>query len=139
MPPRIALSGAEGNIGKVLRVRLRERGRRLRCGSFAPLDPQVPGEDLVSGDLNDPAVVDRLLAEAAPEVDLARRFNLYQRVERMIVDDAPCVFLGHPKKYALRQRRLGALGSVDAVGVTEVESDDEEGSVAEEKPTKEKE
>lgn len=40
---------------------------------------------------------------------------------------------------ALRQRRLGALGSVDAVGVTEVESDDEEGSVAEEKPTKEKE
>jgi RNA polymerase-binding transcription factor DksA len=37
---------------------------------------------------------------------------------------------------ALRQRRLGALGTVDAVGVTEVESDDEE--AAEEKP-KEKE
>jgi len=36
---------------------------------------------------------------------------------------------------ALRQRRLGALGTVDAVGVTEVESDDEE---PEEKP-KEKE
>lgn len=36
---------------------------------------------------------------------------------------------------ALRQRRLGALGTVDAVGVTEVESDEEE---AEEKP-KEKE
>jgi len=36
---------------------------------------------------------------------------------------------------ALRQRRLGALGTVDAVGVTEVESDEEE---VEEKP-KEKE
>ncbi len=36
----------------------------------------------------------------------------------------------------LRQRRLGALGSVDAVGVTEVENDDEE--AVEEKP-KEKE
>src|SRR6478752_1020363 len=36
---------------------------------------------------------------------------------------------------ALRQRRLGALGTVDAVGVTEVESEEEE---AEEKP-KEKE
>ena len=40
---------------------------------------------------------------------------------------------------ALRQRRLGALGTVDAVGVSEVESDDDDsGSAAEEKP-KEKE
>ncbi len=36
---------------------------------------------------------------------------------------------------ALRQRRLGALGSVDSVGVNEVEEEDE----AEEKPVKEKE
>ena len=40
------------------------------------------------------------------------------------------------KDGALRQRRLGALGSVDSVGVTEVEADDDE---PEEKPTKEKE
>ena len=39
------------------------------------------------------------------------------------------------KEGALRQRRLGALGTVDAVGLTEVETEDEE---AEEKP-KEKE
>jgi RNA polymerase-binding transcription factor DksA len=39
------------------------------------------------------------------------------------------------KEGALRQRRLGALGTVDAVGVTEVETEEEE---AEEKP-KEKE
>jgi RNA polymerase-binding transcription factor DksA len=38
---------------------------------------------------------------------------------------------------ALRQRRLGALGSVDSVGTTEVETDDEE--QPEEKPLKEKE
>src|ERR1051326_3120141 len=37
---------------------------------------------------------------------------------------------------ARRPRRLGALGSVDSVGVTEVETDDDE---PEEKPTKEKE
>ena len=36
---------------------------------------------------------------------------------------------------ALRQRRLGALGSVDTVGATEVEEEEE----AEEKPAKEKE
>ncbi|HWC59766.1 MAG TPA: TraR/DksA C4-type zinc finger protein [Verrucomicrobiae bacterium] len=40
------------------------------------------------------------------------------------------------KDGALRQRRLGALGSVDSVGVTEVEADDDE---PEEKPAKEKE
>jgi DnaK suppressor protein len=37
---------------------------------------------------------------------------------------------------ALRQRRLGALGSVDSVGAVESEADDDE---AEEKPAKEKE
>src|SRR4051812_4764359 len=40
------------------------------------------------------------------------------------------------KDGALRQRRLGALGSVDSVGVTEVEADDDE---PEEKTAKEKE
>lgn len=40
------------------------------------------------------------------------------------------------KEGALRQRRLGALGTVDAVGVAEVESDDDE---PEEKGSKEKE
>ncbi len=39
------------------------------------------------------------------------------------------------KEGALRQRRLGALGSVDSVGVNEVEEEEE----AEEKPSKEKE
>jgi len=39
------------------------------------------------------------------------------------------------KEGALRQRRLGALGSVDSVGVTEVEADDDEP----EEKTKEKE
>jgi RNA polymerase-binding transcription factor DksA len=38
---------------------------------------------------------------------------------------------------ALRQRRLGQLGTVDNAGMTEVETDEEE--QAEEKPTKEKE
>ena len=39
------------------------------------------------------------------------------------------------KEGALRQRRLGALGSVDSAGASEVEEDDE----VEEKPAKEKE
>ncbi len=50
--------------------------------------------------------VDRLLDEAAPEVNLERRYKLYQRVEEMIMQDAPLALLGHMNKYALRQRRL---------------------------------
>lgn len=54
--------------------------------------------------------VDRLLDEAAPEVDLKRRFGIYQRAEEIIVRDAPLAFLGHRNMYGLRQRRLkGAL------------------------------
>jgi ABC-type transport system substrate-binding protein len=47
--------------------------------------------------------LDRLLDAAAPEVDLPRRFELYRRAERLIVQDAPWVFLGHLNIYALRQ------------------------------------
>jgi peptide/nickel transport system substrate-binding protein/oligopeptide transport system substrate-binding protein len=50
--------------------------------------------------------VDRLLDEAAPEIDLKRRFEIYQRVEQMIMQDAPLALMGHMNKYALRQRRL---------------------------------
>jgi ABC-type transport system substrate-binding protein len=50
--------------------------------------------------------VDKLLDEAAPEIDLKRRFALYQHVEKMIMADAPLALLGHINKYALRQRRL---------------------------------
>jgi len=50
--------------------------------------------------------VDRLLDEAAPEINLERRYGLYQKVEQMIMHDAPLALLGHMNKYALRQRRL---------------------------------
>ena len=50
--------------------------------------------------------VDRLLDEAAPEINLERRYKLYQRVEEMIMQDAPLALLGHMNKYALRQRRV---------------------------------
>lgn len=50
--------------------------------------------------------VDKLLDRAAPEVDLKRRFELYQQAEQIIVRDAPCVFLGFGTMYGLRQRWL---------------------------------
>ena len=44
---KIALSGAEGNIGRVLRVRLPTLGYEVRSASLAPLQPQREGEALV--------------------------------------------------------------------------------------------
>ena len=59
---KVALSGASGNIGQVLRPALLGRGVDLRsAGGRRALDPITPGEDVCHGDLRDPAVVDRLL------------------------------------------------------------------------------
>src|SRR5215211_2698537 len=59
---KVALSGAGGNMGKLLRVELPKRGVDLRsAGGHNPLTPLRDGEDIMHGDLRDPAVVDQLL------------------------------------------------------------------------------
>src|SRR5688572_12499534 len=60
---KVALSGAGGIVGSILRKGLHERGVDLRAaGGSKPLVPMFEGEDVMHGDLRDPAVVDRLLA-----------------------------------------------------------------------------
>jgi uronate dehydrogenase len=59
---KIALSGASGQLGTVLRKALIGRGYDLRsAGGSKALVPLVEGEDVMHGDLRDPAVVDQLL------------------------------------------------------------------------------
>jgi uronate dehydrogenase len=59
---KVALSGASGNMGRMLRVELHKRGVDLRsAGGRTPLVPLHDGEDVMHGDLRDPATVDRLL------------------------------------------------------------------------------
>lgn len=48
-------------------------------------------------------VVNRLLHEAALSISLPERHRLYREAERMILADAPWVFLGHYNSYGLRQ------------------------------------
>ena len=63
MKNKVALSGAGGNVGRLLRVELPKRGVDLRsAGGTHPLQPLHDGEDVMHGDLRDPSVVDRLLA-----------------------------------------------------------------------------
>src|SRR3954465_9790090 len=59
---KIALSGAGGQVGSVLRPRLLERGVKLRsAGGTRPLAPVSDAEEVTHGDLRDPRVVDRML------------------------------------------------------------------------------
>jgi uronate dehydrogenase len=59
---KVALSGASGKLGSILRAELMGRGVDLRsAGGSRPLVPLAPDEDILHGDLRDPGVVDRLL------------------------------------------------------------------------------
>ncbi|TMH34489.1 MAG: NAD(P)-dependent oxidoreductase [Betaproteobacteria bacterium] len=59
---KVALSGASGNMGRILRTELQKRGVDLRsAGGRNPLVPLHEGEDVMHGDLRDPVIVDRLL------------------------------------------------------------------------------
>jgi uronate dehydrogenase len=59
---KVALSGANGNMGRILRSELSKRGVQLRsAGGRTPLVALFPGEDVMHGDLRDPDAVDRLL------------------------------------------------------------------------------
>src|SRR3954463_14515330 len=59
---KVALSGAGGQVGGVLRPRLLERGVKLRSGGgLNPLTPLSDAEEITHGDLREPEVVDRLL------------------------------------------------------------------------------
>ncbi len=69
---KVALSGAGGNMGRILRVELPKRGVDLRsAGGRQPLEPLHEGEDVLHGDLRDPTVVDRLLQGVEVLIHLA--------------------------------------------------------------------
>ncbi len=60
---KVALSGASGNIGQVLRPALIKLGFGLRsAGGRRALTPLTPEEEVCHGDMRDAAFVDRLLA-----------------------------------------------------------------------------
>lgn len=69
---KVAISGARGTIGSILRPALHARGIPVRsAGGSRPLEPLFPGEDVMHGDLRDSSVVDRLLSGVDVLVHLA--------------------------------------------------------------------
>lgn len=62
IPIKIALSGAAGNLGRILRTALPELGYKVRsAGGRTELRLLFPDEDIMHGDLREPEVVDKLL------------------------------------------------------------------------------
>jgi peptide/nickel transport system substrate-binding protein len=53
--------------------------------------------------------VDALMAQAAVEMDPARRKSLYQEFQRIVVDDAPIIFLTGLASYAIVDKRVSGL------------------------------
>ncbi len=123
---KIALSGASGNIGKILRVELPKFGYTLRsAGGRSALQPHFEGEDVMHGDLREPAIVDQLLSgidvlvhmagtsveRPLPEIiqnNLVALHEVYegarrQGVRRIVFASSNHAFGMHPVKASLRQ------------------------------------
>src|SRR5437763_1429394 len=59
---RLLLTGAAGNLGRVLRRRLRGRFALLRVSDIGEMAPAEAGEEVVRCDLSDPAATRHLCA-----------------------------------------------------------------------------
>lgn len=69
---KVALSGASGNIGQVLRPALLKLGFALRsAGGTRGLTPLTQAEEVCNGDLREAAFVDRLLADVEVLIHMA--------------------------------------------------------------------
>jgi uronate dehydrogenase len=124
---KIALSGASGNIGRILRSDLPHLGYLLRsCGGRTPLSRRYADEDVLHGDLRNPQVVDHLLQgidvlvhmagtsveRALPEIienNLVALHEVYEGacrhgVQRIVFASSNHAFGMHPVDSTLRQQ-----------------------------------
>jgi len=67
---RLLLTGAAGNLGQVLRPRLKAHAEMLRVSDIAPPAAAGPGEEAIACDLADPAAVSRLVQDVDAIVHL---------------------------------------------------------------------
>jgi uronate dehydrogenase len=56
---RVLITGAAGNIGRVLRAHLKGRYALLRLTDIAPQAPAQAGEEVQTVDIGDPAALER--------------------------------------------------------------------------------
>jgi uronate dehydrogenase len=96
---RLLLTGAAGNLGQVLRPRMKAYCETLRLSDIGPMAPAGPGEEVVPAALQDKAAVHALLAgvdavlhfggisteqpfEAILDANIRGSFHLYEAARR---------------------------------------------------------
>ena len=85
---RLLLTGAHGNLGKVLRPRLAELATTLRVSDIEDCGPAGSGEEVVTCDLADPGAVDEMVAGCDAIVHLGgiSTEDSFQRVLRANIE-----------------------------------------------------
>ncbi len=118
---KVALSGADGQLGSFLRKTLPEHGVNLRSGGFRPLTKLVDGEDVVDGDLAEPAAVDRLLSGADVLIHLAGT-SVEKPLPEVMANNLVALREVYEGARRHRVKRIVFASSNHAVGMHRVES-----------------
>ncbi len=118
---KVALSGAGGNVGSVLRPALLKHGVRLRsAGGFQPLAPLSSEEEVCHGDLRDPAVVDQMLEGIDILIHLAGT-SVERPLPEIIENNLRALYEVYEGARRHRVRRIVFASSNHAIGMYRVE------------------
>jgi uronate dehydrogenase len=119
---KVALSGASGGIGGVLRPALLNLGVGLRsAGGTHALTPFAPEEDVCHGDLRDPAFVDRLLHGVDVLVHMAAT-SVERPLPEIIENNLRLLHAVYEGARRHRVKRIVYASSNHAVGMHSVDS-----------------
>jgi uronate dehydrogenase len=119
---KVALSGATGNIGQVLRPALLKLGFALRsAGGRRALTPLAPEEEVCHGDLREPAFVDRLLTGVDVLVHMAGT-SVERPLPEVIENNLVALHAVYEGARRHRVRRIIFASSNHAVGMHSVDS-----------------
>lgn len=119
---KVALSGASGNIGQVLRPALLKLGFALRsAGGRRALTPIAPEEDVCAGDLRDAAFVDRLLSGVDVLIHMAGT-SVERPLPEVIENNLVALHAVYEGARRHRVRRIVFASSNHAVGMHSVNS-----------------
>jgi uronate dehydrogenase len=118
---KVALSGASGNIGQVLRPALLKLGFGLRsAGGRRALTPIGPSEEVCHGDLRDAAVVDQLLAGVDVLIHMAAT-SVERPLPEIIENNLVALHAVYEGARRHHVRRIVFASSNHAVGMHSVE------------------